>query len=138
MGAQITDPARVRAFVCAGNATFTLVSKKTGARFTYRVRKTAPEKPAFVSVLTGPDNTSDFEYLGVIFEDTGFRVTQRSRIRPDAPSALAFGWFWQHIDDARLHERVEFWHTGRCGRCGRLLTVPESIETGLGPVCEAA
>lgn len=26
-------------------------------------------------------------------------------------------------------------HEGRCGKCGRRLTVPESIETGLGPEC---
>ena len=26
-------------------------------------------------------------------------------------------------------------HSGCCGRCGRKLTVPESIDTGLGPVC---
>jgi hypothetical protein len=26
-------------------------------------------------------------------------------------------------------------HEGRCGRCGRTLTVPESIESGIGPEC---
>jgi hypothetical protein len=29
----------------------------------------------------------------------------------------------------------EVYHEGRCGRCNRKLTVPESIETGLGPEC---
>lgn len=32
-------------------------------------------------------------------------------------------------------DRVEVWHEGSCGRCGRKLTVPSSIETGLGPEC---
>jgi hypothetical protein len=32
---------------------------------------------------------------------------------------------------------MELWHEGRCGKCGRALTVPESIESGLGPVCES-
>lgn len=31
--------------------------------------------------------------------------------------------------------RLQVWHEGRCGRCGRKLTVPSSIETGLGPEC---
>lgn len=31
---------------------------------------------------------------------------------------------------------LEVWHEGRCGRCGRALTVPESIASGIGPVCE--
>jgi hypothetical protein len=30
---------------------------------------------------------------------------------------------------------LEVWHEGRCGACGRRLTVPESIERGLGPEC---
>lgn len=30
---------------------------------------------------------------------------------------------------------VEIWHEGKCGRCGRQLTVPESIESGFGPEC---
>jgi hypothetical protein len=29
-------------------------------------------------------------------------------------------------------------HAGRCGRCGKTLTVPESKATGLGPDCAAA
>ena len=26
-------------------------------------------------------------------------------------------------------------HEGKCGKCGRPLTVPESVKTGLGPIC---
>lgn len=31
--------------------------------------------------------------------------------------------------------RVEVWHDGKCGRCRRDLTVPESVARGLGPEC---
>jgi hypothetical protein len=30
---------------------------------------------------------------------------------------------------------VEFWHEGKCCRCGRKLTVPASIASGIGPEC---
>jgi hypothetical protein len=141
-GKRIESMAAVAAFVTAGAAIFTLRNPETGRRFTFRVRKT--EKPGallFVSVLTGADNTGDYEYLGCIFED-GFRVTKKSRIRPEAPSARAFEWFWRRLSVARENPaaraslgQVEVWHCGRCGKCGRVLTVPESIESGLGPVC---
>ena len=36
---------------------------------------------------------------------------------------------------AALPKTVEVWHEGICGRCGRKLTVPESVERGLGPEC---
>lgn len=143
MNGEITDIKLIRAFVCAGNARFTIESLETGTRFTYRVTKPRREggligqdPPLFVSVLTGSDNTSDYEYLGVIFPDTGFRVTRRSRISDDAPSARAFRWLWKRISEDRPLEKARFWHEGRCGRCGRALTVPESIASGIGPVCE--
>jgi hypothetical protein len=119
------------AYVLAGKATVTIRSTKTGQRFTYRVKKSDGDRPVyFVSLLNGADNTDNYAYVGTIF-DNGFRVTRKSRVAPDAPSVVAFAFFSTHMEDAR----IEVWHEGACGRCGRVLTVPESIESGLGPVC---
>lgn len=128
--AVVADPAR---FALAGNATFTIVSKKTGTRFTYRVRQAETGGAHFVSVLTGADNESDYAFLGTIFP-RGFFHGKKSRIGADAPSAKAFAWFWRHVVQGKV-DGCEVWHEGKCGRCGRKLTVPESIETGLGPEC---
>lgn len=136
MTAGRLDSARA-AFVLAGRTIFTLVSSKTGQRFTFRVR--APRQDSrvdydadvrFVDVLVGPDNSSDYRYLGAIRGGV-FVVGRKSAVGADAPSAKAFAWFWSHVDDPR----VEVWHAGRCGRCGRQLTVPESVALGLGPEC---
>jgi hypothetical protein len=35
----------------------------------------------------------------------------------------------------KLPEGYKVQHAGRCGRCARTLTVPSSIELGLGPEC---
>jgi len=133
--AQLASGEQARAFVLAGRAIFTLVSAKTGARFTYRV--SAPKDGGdihFVSVLTGPNNTQDYEYLGIV-RDGRFGLTRASRISADAPSAKAFAWAWPRIARGELPEQLQVWHEGRCGRCGRALTVPESIAAGLGPEC---
>ena len=45
----------------------------------------------------------------------------------------AFGWLLKHIND--LPENIKIWHNGYCGKCGRMLTVPDSIDSGFGPVC---
>ena len=52
-------------FILAGNATFTLRSLRTGARYTYKVRE-AEDKPGvfFVKYLIGQDNENDYRYLG--------------------------------------------------------------------------
>jgi hypothetical protein len=124
-----------RAFMLAGNAYFTLRSEKTGTRYTYAVSKAdaEPGKPEvwFVGFLTGPDNTSDYQYLGIL-RDGRFKLTAKSKLNADSLPVKAFAWTWEHLDN--LHG-VEVWHEGRCGRCGRRLTVPESIERGFGPEC---
>jgi len=133
-GAQLKTRDEAVQFIQAGNAVFTLVSKKTGARFTYKVTESDDGKLFFVGVLTGPDNTSDYSYLGIIRAGV-FMQTAKSRIWPGAPSYDAFAWFWKQLDKPALPDTLEVWHEGRCGRCGRPLTVPESIERGIGPEC---
>jgi uncharacterized protein DUF6011 len=140
--AQLTDGARTRAFLLGGNARVTLVSTKTGTRFTFRVRtKDTPKKdaaavaPWFVALLTGPENTTDYTFLGTIFEDKTYRHGRKSRVAPEAPSAKGFAWAWSFIARGELPPGCEVWHEGRCGRCGHPLTDPASIAMGLGPVC---
>lgn len=132
---QLQTAADCKAFALAGNATLTLKSKKTGTRFTYRVRQPDEDKPHFVGLLSGPDNEASYTFLGTIFSSGEYRHGARSTLQHDAPSARAFSWFWDAMSHNVLPEQLEVWHEGRCGRCGRKLTVPESIANGLGPEC---
>jgi hypothetical protein len=151
--AQINDADRIPVLVLAGNATFTLVSKKTGTRFTYRVSQVDEEENGarkelwFVSTMTGPDNNSNFAYTGIITRANSgmysFRRTAKSKISDMAPSYKAINWFLsaalapiaQRTATASALNQVEYWHEGTCARCGRKLTVPGSIASGLGPEC---
>ena len=138
---ELTEKDWQREFLLAGNAVFTIENTETGNRFTYKVRRKENvdhwEKLHFVMVLTGPDNTSDYTYIGTIFKAEKFRSTRGSAVAENAPSFKAFKWLWEQLGNGGpgLPEKVKFWHEGRCCRCGRVLTVPESIERGLGPEC---
>lgn len=130
----------VRSFMMAGKAVFTVENPNTGNRFTYKVTRKAADGGMvlhFVKVLTGPDNTADYEFLGTVFPDGAFAMSRKSRIGPDAPSAKAFGWLWARISKCGDTGPARVLHEGRCCRCGRTLTVPESIESGVGPECAA-
>jgi hypothetical protein len=131
-------------WITAGHAIFTVRNTKTGNRFTYSVIR--PRTPArsgedilWVAVLRGPDNTGNYTSLGrIVLNPNGtmeYKRNMRSPISENAPSAIAFAWLFKVLIAGSLPECVEIWHAGRCCRCGRLLTVPESVEAGIGPEC---
>lgn len=131
----MTSAQDVLTFATAGNARLTIVSKATGARFTYRLRRSEDGKITFVGLLTGSDNENAFTYIGII-RLGDYTRTAKVKISEDAPSIKAFAFFWRHLSQANIiHPGIEVWHEGRCGRCARTLTVPESIERGIGPDC---
>lgn len=128
-------PSALAAFILAGNATFTVRSEQTGNRFTFKVRKPSDTSPHFVSVLTGADNENDFSFLGSIFGGKVYSHGSRSKISSESLSAKAAKWVVSKVIKGETLSGCEVWHAGKCGRCGRKLTVPESIETGIGPEC---
>lgn len=133
--AQLTTAENVINFTTAGNATFTIKSTATGTRFTYKMRQCKDKGDLyFISLLSGSDNEGDYAYLGTV-RSGAYSLGRKSRITDTAPSHRAFEWFWRHAQAGNLPTTVECWHEGRCGRCGRKLTVPESIEQGIGPEC---
>ena len=137
-GHQITDAAAAKSFALAGKSIFTLVSKKTGARFTYKVKRSKkPSGPShFVQVRTDTNGLGDYSYLGAIWDSSIYGHGRRSDIPPDDLKARAAKWIFSSLVSGKLPEGCEFWHEGRCGRCGRPLTVPASIASGIGPECE--
>jgi len=128
-------------FFFGGNATFTVESEKTGSWRTYKIRETKPnliyKNSAFmVSLLAGPDNENSFTYIGMVNPDTGdLRLTKASRRTDDSPDVIIFRWVMKHLFSDNVLMNAVVHHEGKCGCCGRKLTVPESIKIGIGPEC---
>lgn len=85
-------------------------------------------------MLVGPDQWS---YIGLLVDPyTTLRLTQASQLTAGALPVKALEWALPYLTTGKsLPEPAEVWHEGRCGRCGRALTDPESIARGLGPEC---
>lgn len=133
----------IRRFVTGGRAIFTLVG--ASGRYTFKVTR-ADDKPAavpsrygptyFVALLTGPDNTADYTYAGLLqLADGTIRLTAKSRYTADSTPVKAFNWVMGRVWRGESIEPARVLQVGRCGRCGRALTVPSSIESGFGPEC---
>lgn len=143
----ITGKDAIAKVVLGGKSFFTLVSKGTGKRYTYKFA--APKSQLkdgntdfdviFVAVLTGPDNTTNYSYVGQIFpQRTGLQYNhgRKARQRAEAPSVKAIKWFLDQLNGNGTHlDKVEFWQEGKCARCGRKLTVDDSVAAGFGPDC---
>lgn len=126
------DKSNLREKTLSGKAIVTFRSGKTGNRFTYKIVRSKKKPMFWVSLLTGSDNESSYTFMGQINNGKYFH-SLRSNISYDAQGAKVFSWIWERIDN--LPDSIEVFHEGRCLRCGRVLTVPESIETGFGPEC---
>lgn len=137
-----------RDFITAGRAIFTISNETSGERYTFKVTRKDPDATSqggqyrqatvwFVALLTGPDNEADYNYMGLLVPTTGqVRLTRASRYLPETKPVKVFNFFIPRIFAGRgLPAGYAVRHEGKCGRCGRTLTVPESIDSGFGPEC---
>lgn len=133
---ELKENNKIIKFILGGNAIFTIQNIQSGNRYTYKVQRKEVSKDKvmwFVKLLSGPNNVLDYTYLGMI-HDMKFKATKATR-NAGVPFK-AFQWFWTTLlKEKSLPKKVKFYHSGRCGRCGRKLTVPKSIESGFGPEC---
>jgi hypothetical protein len=118
-------------FIFAGKSIVTFLNTKTNNRFTFKVKVAKDSNLFFVSVLTSPDV---YTYIGTCVEGN-FKWGKKSVISKDAQSVKVFEYVINKLKSDNLPDFIEVWHEGFCGKCGKRLTVPQSIETGLGPDC---
>lgn len=133
------SPVVSKQFVTAGKAVFT-VQSVTGRHYTYRVSdnpyRTGVRKSWFVSLLTGPDNTSDYTYLGMLDESGNYWPTRKTTLPESSEPVRVLRWALRLVfTGGQVPAGYSLFHAGRCGRCGRQLTTPESVAAGLGPDC---
>lgn len=138
-------------FVLAGRSIFTIeiseefqVKHNLKPHYTFRVDHKAPEgkfKEAwFVKYLTGPDNTRDYSYLGLLNVENGqVQTTAKSNLNDnDLIMRLlnrTLALIWTNDVTPMIEKGFGLHHEGRCGKCGRVLTTSESVQRGIGPEC---
>lgn len=131
----IANPITSPKFFEGGKAIFT-VANPQGQHYTFKI-KHDKGTPFFVSLLTGPDNYLNYTYLGMyIPQNKTVTLTAKSKFKEDSTPVKVIRWAIKMISDNKpLPQGYSIQHEGRCCRCGRLLTTPESIKHGIGPEC---
>ena len=113
------------------NGIFTVKSQATGQHRTFRIRKDDERGISWVSLLTGTDNTSDYTSFALVSDDGSVKCFRKLHGTQFEALANFLTNLQNHVDA----EKVEVFHSGKCLICNRTLTTPESIKTGIGPVC---
>lgn len=129
-------------FITAGKSEFSIKNEVTGTHYTYKVMKARnPQRDSkavfFIRVCYEYLN---FQYAGclIIGQDNSITYSKgvTGKIDSDAPSIKGLLWlFDKAVHNKPIDKRMGIYHFGRCARCGKVLTDPESVRIGLGPDC---
>lgn len=148
------NPLALPILALAGRAVLTFRNFETGSHFTAKIRQRHDKKDRKVKLLAYNvdisllgDKRMGMRYAGMIFTDGPIRMWVSREVDANDQLARVFRWMVGAIQnpavlrgtpsasDGLIHNRVGLFHEDHCCCCGLPLTHPESIYTGLGPVC---
>ena len=120
-------------FFYGGYAIFTVHNDK-GDHYTYKIKRNRSKtSPLFVSLLTGPDH---YSYIGILSDFATVYTTAKSTQGMGSKPVQVINWVLDlFVRGKPIPCGYGVLHEGKCCRCGRELTTPESIKLGMGPVC---
>lgn len=124
---NIVKPENLINFLLGGNCLFTVKSNYTQKHFTFKVKKNKDD-----SIYKVYHGVKFDRYAGFI-SSNGFKRYNPQKIATEQQAA--FEWLWRNITIKEQLKKVTIYHHGKCGKCGRRLTDPTSIEIALGPEC---
>lgn len=127
-------------FIFGGKAEFTIENIQSGKGYQYRVNKAENKNSTdkrdryFVRVKDGSSEV----YAGMItvYPNGAPYYNQGKTGAYDKDSPPIKGLFLAiYKATGGMKRPMVLYHHGKCSRCGRKLTDPESIERGIGPEC---
>ena len=126
--------------VLAGKAALTIKNPVTGQHVKLKMRQrrdrsTGKPSPCyFLYVALLADGDLGYNYAGAYFSDSG-RFKLGSNVKVGSRLDINSRFLIRCISKPENLKDTEIEHAGKCCKCGRPLTHPESIRTGLGPEC---
>lgn len=151
LGKKIDGNDNMYKFVLAGKAWFALKSTKTDKVYQFRVTGAKGKRKSrawWVEVrepAVGEGMKSPYQYIGGLYKYNNLKprfckTKDKARFNVVPVEAFekhmeVFAWFWNKVTNDFLTPSLEFYHIGKCARCGHKLTDEKSIGRGFGPNC---
>jgi len=116
------------------NGMLSIQSKRTGDWRTFKIKTVKGgnlKGKRILSLLTGPDREDPASWLGFAFVNDNGEVRLWRKHENNVYEVFAK----MIARPADWLEKAVYRIEGRCRRCNRPLTVPESVDYGVGPEC---
>lgn len=139
------DVPAFKTFIFQGKALFTLENKEKGTNITFKIQKLKrkrdqPEETRLFDVHVNAVNnlSQNSRFLGQV--DRKMKTFKpHPRIDKTHIGIQTINWLiekWGDLEKIEAGGNLGMYHQGVCCKCGLTLTVPESIENGIGPQCK--
>ena len=135
-------PAQFRNLIFAGRSTFTLENKDTNNYITFKIKQIKKKKiiiPDQFAVFCKSlgDSFAGYRFLGFL----NIKLSKFKQHYGTPKDYIGYSTlFWllrnlENLENLKSAPKLAIYHEGFCGSCGRALTVPHSIDMGIGPEC---
>lgn len=136
IGSNLINFEDIQNYILAGNAKFTVENPKTKNRGTFKISINKTQKNMYFCSYNYA--YEEFKFFGLIFVDDTRKnpkfVLGKGK-DSKAQSAIIMDYLINKYLYLNSPNFLNVYHFGKCGKCGRTLTVPESIKSGIGPFC---
>lgn len=131
-------PAQFRNFIFAGRSVFTLENNETGNYITFKIKELKKNYKVIPGVFVVEckvlgDKDTGYRFLG--FLNLNERKFRRRFWDHKFIGYTTLFWLLRNLENLERFEKLAIYHEGRCCKCSHPLTVPESIDSGIGPEC---
>ena len=92
----------------------------------------------FVSALCGSNNETDYKYFALIRIKNMvpiYEYSNKAKIGKDSRTVRVFEHVWNTLISGGTFQTLKIYYSSKCCRCGRTLTVADSIRQGFGNIC---
>lgn len=127
------DRAYIKEFILGGKCSCVIENVTTGNHFEYKVTKPEDSKTPMYFVKVKRQSMLYAGFIKPVGEKWTFIQGSKGQLSGTDIEIMALLYVLDH--HAMLPFNVVVHHLGKCGRCGRKLSDPASIERGLGPEC---
>lgn len=111
----------------------TFRSNKTLKDYTYKIAR-SNYKGNWMTHIWVETGYLKFTHIGTYRDG----AITKHKAKVETPTALGMTWLLSRVQEGaweKIETQATLFHLGKCLKCGKTLTDAESIEIGLGPIC---